>query len=84
MKALQLFVYRYWVFIVVGCVMQKKAIDAAYFERGFLAVGGEWLIAPVMVMFAIVLRNLFSIVAETFLEDRYAKVSKRYRRKIQR
>lgn len=46
------------ILVAVGAVLQRYAVEAAYFERGYWAVGGEWLIIPICIMAGQVVRSL--------------------------
>ena len=37
---------RYWARTSVGLILTGIAVRAAYLERGFFAIGGEWFIFP--------------------------------------
>lgn len=39
-------IVRYWFWIVVGCIAEKKAIDAMLVWRGYPAIGSEFMILP--------------------------------------
>lgn len=53
------FVLRNWFWTVLGCVLTKKAVETAYLERGYMAVGGEWLVLPVILMTVGLVRDVF-------------------------
>lgn len=44
--------------VAVGAVLQRCEVEAAYSERGYWAVGGEWLILPICIMAGQVVRSL--------------------------
>lgn len=51
-----------WLLIVIGCIITKKAVEIAYLERGYKAVGGEWFIIPgILVMAEIVRATIWGI-----------------------
>ena len=39
-----------WLAVVTGCILTRKGIEIAYTERGYVAIGGEWLIFPMILM----------------------------------
>lgn len=51
-------VLTYGALTVVGAVLQRYAVEAAYVERGCWAVGGEWLVLPVFLMMGQIARSL--------------------------
>lgn len=53
------FVLRNWFWTVLGCVLTRKAVETAYLERGYMAVGGEWLVLPVILMTVGLVRDVF-------------------------
>lgn len=48
MKKMEKFIIRNWSWLVIGIVLTRKAVEFAYAERGYVAVGGEWLVLPVV------------------------------------
>lgn len=42
------FIIRNWIWLVIGIVLTRKAVEFAYAERGYVAFGGEWLVLPVV------------------------------------
>lgn len=38
-----------WLLLTVGLVLTAICVRVAYEERGYIAVGGEWLIIPLLV-----------------------------------
>ena len=51
-------VLTYGALTVIGAVLQRYAVEAAYAERGCWAVGGEWLVLPVCLMTGQIVRSL--------------------------
>lgn len=38
-----------WLFITAGILLTAICVKIAYQQRGYIAVGGEWLIMPLMI-----------------------------------
>lgn len=85
MKTLERFIIRNWFWIALGCVLQRKAIEIAYLERGYRAVGGEWLVLPVVLLAVELGRGIFwSIVEVMQMEDEDDTRVERNCRRVQR
>lgn len=52
MTKLEKWIIKNWFWLSVGCVLTRKAVKYAYLERGYKAVGSEWLILPLL-LFAV-------------------------------
>ena len=50
MKTVKKFLLRNWFWLSLGLVLTRKAVECAYYERGYVAVGGEWMILPVLMI----------------------------------
>ena len=48
---------------VIGCVLIPFAAEAAHRERGYFAIGGEWLIPVFTLLLAIVILEVISGVS---------------------
>lgn len=59
-----------WRLILAGIVLTAFAVPHTYKTRGYFAIGGEWLILPVILMAAYlakaVMRDIFNIM---YFED---------------
>lgn len=44
------YVLENWLWIISGCILTRLAVDYAYLERGYKAIGGEWLVLPVILL----------------------------------
>ncbi len=42
------FVWKYWFWISAGLYLTKHAVEYAYEFRGYVAIGGEWLVLPML------------------------------------
>lgn len=62
MKKLERYIIRDWFWIAIGCVFTKKAVEFAYLERGYKAVGGELLVFPMLLIVVEVSREIFSYI----------------------
>lgn len=58
------FIVKNWFWISLGCVLQRKAIEFAYLDRGCNEVGGEWLVLPVVLMAVTIVRGIFQSIAD--------------------
>lgn len=38
-----------WLLLTVGLILTAVCVRVAYQERGYIAVGGEWLVIPLLV-----------------------------------
>lgn len=54
------YVIKNWIWIVVGCVLTRKAVEIAYDTRGVYRIGGEWLILPIILMLVSLVRSMKS------------------------
>lgn len=64
------FIYREWIWITLGIILTRSAVEYAYQERGYLAYGGEWLVLPVLLMTVSLVREITDYVKEVFRETR--------------
>lgn len=71
MKKAEDFVVRNWIWITAGCILQRKAIEYSYFQRGYKAIGGEWLIIPAIFLAVSIYRDARKIVTEIMKDDAY-------------
>lgn len=59
-----------WHLILTGIALTASAVSYTYSARGYFAIGGEWLILPVILMAAYlakaVMRDIFNIM---YFED---------------
>lgn len=58
MKKMEDFIIRNWILLVTGLILTRKAVEFAYAERRYVAFGGEWLVLPVMLMLAHIVRSV--------------------------
>lgn len=64
MRKMERFITRNWLWITLGCVLQKKAIELAYQERGFIAVGAEWFVLPIILLIVAIIRGMAQSIIE--------------------
>lgn len=55
---LEKWIVRHWIALCAGCVLTGIALRIAYAERGYMAMGAEWLIIPVIFTGEYFYRNL--------------------------
>lgn len=68
LKKAKRFIMHYWFSLSLGMIATPFAIQYAYHDRGRLAFGGEYLVLPVMVMGAYLLKQIIPAVLETIYE----------------
>lgn len=66
MRKVKRFIYQEWIWITLGIILTRFAVEYAYQERGYMAYGGEWLVLPVLLMAVNTARDIASIVIVTF------------------
>ena len=54
-----------WLLLTVGLILTAVGVRGAYQERGYIAVGGEWLVIPLLVTVKAVVKS----VAEDILNE---------------
>lgn len=47
-----------WLLLTVGLVLTTICVKMAYEERGYIAVGGEWLVLPFLVTGRAVIKSM--------------------------
>ncbi len=62
MQKVKRFIYREWIWITLGIILTRFAVEYAFQERGYLAYGGEWLVLPVLLMTVNMARNIAGTV----------------------
>lgn len=45
---LERWIVKHWIALSVGCLLMAAAVRMAYAQRGYVAIGGEWAIIPIM------------------------------------
>lgn len=68
MKNLMRYIAENWYWILIGIAGTRLSVEAAYVERGGFAVGGEWLVLP-MVLLAVELYRGFRYHFMVYLTD---------------
>lgn len=80
------FIIRNWIWLVIGIVLTRKAVEFAYAERGYVAFGGEWLVLPVVLGLARFVRafrrNLPRLIELFKEEEADARSIKKYNRRM--
>lgn len=64
MKKMEKFIVRNWLWLAAGCILTRKAVEAAYTERGYVAFGGEWLVLPVLLLAVYIVRIVKNEIVE--------------------
>ena len=75
-----------WFWIILGLLLTKKAVEVAYQERGCMAIGGEYLVLPVILMTVSLARTAIWTVLE-LLAEREETIeirTQRNRRRVQK
>ena len=54
-----------WRLILAGIVLTAFALPHTYSIRGYFAIGGEWLILPVILMFDYLVRAVMKDIFDT-------------------
>ena len=52
---------KHWLYVIafgVGLMLTPMSIRAAYIQRGYFAVGGEWLVLPLVLMVAMLINEI--------------------------
>lgn len=84
MKKMEKFIIRNWIWLVVGLVLTRKAVEFAYAERGFVAFGGEWLVLPTVLFLAHfareIRRDLPKLIELIKEEDDDRRIERNHRR----
>lgn len=68
-KQIKNFFLRNGLVILVGCILTEKAAKTAYNTRGYMAVGGEWLILPIMLLLVEFGREFIETISYWLSED---------------
>ena len=68
-KSLKQYIFKNWFWIIAGIILTRKAIEIVYLERGYEAVGGEYLILPLLLMFVEFGRFITWFLFETLETD---------------
>ena len=74
MRKVTRFIYREWIWITLGIILTRFAVQCAYRERGYMACGGEWLVLPVLLMTVSMARNASGVVMMIFEGEEDADV----------
>lgn len=68
MKMIEKYIIRNWFWISLACILQEYAVEAAYYWRGYKAVGGEWLVVIAVLFGVELIREIISSILETIKE----------------
>lgn len=56
---------KHWLYAIagsMGLVLTPVAIRSAYIQRGYFAVGGEWLVLPLVLMVAMLINEIKAVM----------------------
>lgn len=68
------FIYREWIWITLGIIFTRFAVEYAYQERGYMAYGGEWLVLPVLLLAVNMARDVIGSLMVVFGEGEEKKL----------
>lgn len=63
MKRFKKYILKNWFWICLGLIFTRKAMEIAYIERGYKAIGGEILIVPTILLVV----HIVSMICESVL-----------------
>jgi hypothetical protein len=64
MRKFRRYISRNWLLIIIGLVFTAISVKAAYIERGYWAIGGEYFVLPVLLMGAEIVRGIADEISE--------------------
>lgn len=50
MRNMRRYIQKNWLWITVGLIATRYAVQAAYMERGYATFGGEWFTLPIILI----------------------------------
>ncbi len=53
---------RNWMWIIAGFILTWMSVEMSYAERGYMALGGEWLALPMVLMAVEVARDISELI----------------------
>ncbi len=74
MRKVMRFIYREWIWITLGIIFTRFAVEYAYQERGYMAYGGEWLVLPVLLLAVNMARDVIGSLMVVFGEGEEKKL----------
>jgi hypothetical protein len=66
MRKLRGYITRNWWLIAAGMVLTAASVQTAYEQRGYWAIGGEYLILPILLIAEDLLRGTIGAITEIF------------------
>ncbi len=57
---------RDWIWIIAGLILTWMSVEMAYAERGYIALGGEWLVLPLVLMAVEMVRDISVLIRYLF------------------
>ena len=64
MRAVKRYISRNWFWIALGLILTRKAVEYAYADRGYLAIGSEWFVLPAILFIVQFAREVLSEVLQ--------------------
>ncbi|HIY02373.1 MAG TPA: hypothetical protein IAA26_11100 [Candidatus Blautia faecipullorum] len=55
---LERWIVKHWLALCIGCLGMGAALRVTYHLRGYLAVGGEWMIIPMVFLIEKAIREI--------------------------
>ena len=69
LDGLERWILKNWIPLIIGCILQKSAIEFAFVERGCIAAGGEWFVIPLVVLLWNFIPDLIRTIWSVFHES---------------
>lgn len=63
MRKFRGYITRNWFWLAIGCVLTGIGVECAYLERGYMAIGGEWCVLPVILVIVEIYREIYRYLA---------------------
>ena len=66
----KLYPSRNWIWIIAGLILTWMSVKMSHAERGYMALGGEWLVFPMVLMAVDITRDISALIRYLFdMED---------------
>ena len=65
-----------WLLLTVGLILTAVCVRVAYQERGYIAVGGEWLVIPLLVTVKAVAKSVTKDILNEYLLSEHSGKSR--------
>lgn len=70
MKRLEWFIEDHWIGLCAGALLTAVSVEAAYVERGYMAVGGEWLVLPMVLLASALVKGVSAEIRRLIREGK--------------